>query len=100
MTLLLTIIAAIVTTIIWYKKADSKMMLGCLSLIYWGASIMWFIDAIYEFVEMGSEFFNQPISDVVNDLLLGICVVVLGLIIWLTVLFIKDPYGRIFKNRK
>jgi hypothetical protein len=99
MTLVLTVIAAIVTTIIWYFKADKKLMLGCLSLIYWGASIMWFVDAIYEYVEMGAEYFQQPYYEIFNSFLLGICVVVLGLIIWLAVLLIKDPYGKIFKNR-
>jgi EamA domain-containing membrane protein RarD len=100
MTLLLTIIAGIVTTIIWYKNEQSKLSLGTLSLMYWGASIMWFIDAIFEYAEMGAEYFNQPIADIFNDLLLGVCVVVLGLLIWLVVLLIKDPCNRIFKNRK
>jgi hypothetical protein len=99
MTLLLTVIAAIVVTVIWYLKSDKKLMLGYLSLIYWGASIMWFIDAIYEYAEIGAEYFQQPVSDIFNSFLLGICVVVLGLLIWLAVLLIKDPYGKIFKNR-
>jgi hypothetical protein len=100
MTLLLTVIAAIAVTLIWYLKADKKLMLGYLSLIYCGASIMWFVDAVYEYVEMGAEYFQQPSSEIFNSFLLGICVVVLGLIIWLAVLLIKDPYGKIFKNRK
>jgi hypothetical protein len=101
MTLVLTVIAAIITTIIWYKNSQSKMMIGTLSLMYWGASIMWLIDAIFEYAEMGAEeFFNQPMSSVLNDMLLGICVVVLGLLIWLVILLIKDPAGRIYKNKK
>lgn len=99
MTLLLTIIAAIVVTIIWYVKAEKKLMLGTLSLIYWGASIMWLIDAIYEYASMGAEYFQQSFSAVFNDFLLGLSVIVLGLIIWLVVLLIKDPYKKIFKNR-
>jgi hypothetical protein len=100
MILLLTTIAAVVTTIIWYKNEQSKLSLGTLSLMYWGASIMWFIDAIFEYAKEGAEYFNQPFADVFNDLLLGVCVVVLGLLIWLAIIIIKDPYGRIFKNRK
>jgi predicted secreted protein len=97
MTLLTTVFAAIICTIIWYKKApDSSMQLGTLCLMFWGASIMWFVDAIFEYIELGAEeYFSPAPEDMLNDLFLGLSVTALGLIIWLLVLFIKDPEGRV-----
>ncbi|MEE0530581.1 MAG: hypothetical protein UDG85_02170 [Anaerostipes hadrus] len=38
MTLLLSTIAAIICTILWYQHmTDDKMKIGTLALIYWGA---------------------------------------------------------------
>ena len=99
MTLLITVFAAIVSTIIWYKKApNNEMRLGVLSLMYWGASLMWLVDAIFEYAEAGAEFFTPAFEDMINDSYLGLCVVALGLIIWLIGLFIKDPKGIIKKS--
>ncbi len=98
MTLLTTVFAAIITTVIWYKKMpDNELRLGTLSLIYWGASIMWFVDAIFEYAELKAEYFTPAPADMLNDFFLGLSVVALGLIIWLIILFIKDPKG-IIKN--
>lgn len=94
MTLLITLFAAIISTVIWYRNApDKSMQLGTLCLMYWGASIMWLVDAIVEYSEIGAEFFNQDGADMLNDAYLGFSVVALGLIIWLVILFIKDPRG-------
>ena len=94
MTLLVTVFAAIICTLIWYNKApDRSMQLGTLCLMFWGASIMWFVDAVVEYSEIGAEFFMQDASDMLNDLYLGLSVVALGLIIWLAILLIKDPKG-------
>ena len=92
MTLVVTIIAALVATIIWYFNDNRyQYKLGMLSLIYWGASLMWFIDFVFEYAELKAEYFNQELVDIINDSLLGICVVALGLIAWVVVLLIKDP---------
>lgn len=94
MTLLIASFAAIITTVIWYKKApDSSMQLGTLCLMYWGATLMWLVDAIVEYSEMGAEFFEQAPADMLNDSFLGLSVVSLGLIIWLVILLVKDPRG-------
>ncbi len=51
MTLLTAVFAAIVTTILWYKTAPTgTMRLGTLCLMYWGALLMWFVDAIFEYL--------------------------------------------------
>ena len=94
MTLLTTVFAAVIATIVWYKKApDSSMKIGTLALMYWGASIMWLVDAIVEYSEVGADFFIQDGADMLNDLYLGLSVVALGLVIWLAILLIKDPRG-------
>ena len=99
MTLLITVFAAITATLIWYKKLpDNSMRYGTLALMYWGASLMWLVDAIFEYAELGAEFFTPEAADMLNDSYLGLCVVALGLIIWLVSLFIKDPKGIIRKT--
>lgn len=105
MTLLVTVFAAIISTIIWYKDAPkNEYRLGVLCLMFWGASIMWFVDAIFEYAELGAEFFTPEPLDMLNDFYLGISVVALGLIIWLAIFLIKDPKGVVksvlLKNNK
>ncbi len=96
MTLLTTVFAAIITTVIWYvKSADNDMMLGTLPLMFWGASLMWFIDAIFEYAELGAKYFTPAPMDMLNDFYLGISVVALGMIIWLVIVLIKDPKGTL-----
>ena len=94
MTLLITVFAAIISTIIWYRSsARDDMKLGVLSLMFWGASIMWFVDAIFEYAELQEKFFTPALRDMLNDTYLGFSVVALGLVIWLVVLLAKDPKG-------
>ncbi len=94
MTLLITVFAAIISTVVWYVS-DSDMKLGILSLMYWGASLMWLVDAIVGYIEIGAKYFTPAFSDMLNDAYLGLSVVALGLIIWLVTLLVKDPKGRI-----
>ena len=94
MTLLVSVFAALISTILWYKTAPKgEMMLGTLCLIYWGASLMWLVDAVVEYAEIGAQFFTPEPLDMLNDLYLGLSVVALGIIIWLVTLLIKDPKG-------
>lgn len=94
MTLLTTVFAAIICTVVWYcNGAKSQMYIGTLCLIYWGASLMWLVDAVFEYAEIGKKYFTPAPVDMLNDLYLGLSVVALGLIIWLAVLLIKDPKG-------
>ncbi|MDR0648367.1 MAG: hypothetical protein LBF92_03435 [Synergistaceae bacterium] len=96
MTLLTTVFAAIVCTIVWYKNMpDDKMKVGILCFMYWGASLMWLIDAIAEYLEVQAEYFNPDPLSMLNDLYLGLSVVALGLIIWLAILLVKDPKGAL-----
>ena len=96
MTLLVTVFAAVVCTAIWYRNApESKMQLGLLCWLYWGASLMWLVDAVFEYAELKADYFTPAPADMLNDLFLGLSVVALGLVIWIAVLLIKDPRGVI-----
>lgn len=105
MTLLTTVFAAIISTIVWYRTAPkSEMKIGILCWMYWGASLMWFVDAIFEYAELGAEYFVPAPVDMLNDFFLGLSVVALGLIIWLIILLVKDPKGvvrtALFQKKK
>ena len=52
MTLLITVFAAVVVTTLWYSRLGKEdYKLGTLALMYWGASLMWMVDAIFEYAE-------------------------------------------------
>ena len=94
MTLLVTVFAAVVCTAIWYRNApESKMQLGLLCWLFWGASLMWLVDAIFEYAELKAEYFTPAPADMLNDLFLGLSVVAMALVIWIVVLLVKDPRG-------
>jgi len=95
MTLLITVFAAVISTVLWYNRKDDTMKLGTLCFLYWGASIMWLVDAIFEYAELHEEYFTPALEDMVNDTFLGLSVVALGLVIWLVILLIKDPKGSV-----
>lgn len=99
MTLLITIIAAAVATIVWYVNENrDAYKLGTLSFIYWGASLMWLMDFVAEYKELGADYFAWEFSDILNDSLLGVAVVALGLVAWIIVILVKDPKG-VIKNK-
>lgn len=95
MTLLITVFAAIITTVKWYNRKDDTMQLGMLCFMFWGASLMWLGDAIFEFIELKAEYFTPAPADMLNDAFLGLSVVALALIIWLVRLLITDPKGSV-----
>lgn len=98
MTLLVTIFAAIFVTIKWYTRKDDDMKLEMLIFMYWGAALMWMIDAVFEFVELKAEFFSPAPMDMLNDAFLGLSVIALGLVVWIIRLLITDPKGVIRKS--
>ena len=96
MTLLVTLFAAIISTVIWYKNLpEDKMRISTLCFLYWGASLMWMVDAVFEYIELKAQYFTPAPMDMLNDLFLGLCVVALGMVIWVVSLVIKDPNGVI-----
>ena len=103
MTLLIMVFAAVIATVKWYNRKDDNMKLGILLFMYWGASIMWFVDAIFEYVELKAEYFTPALEDMVNDAFLGLAVVAVGLVIWVVRLLITDPKGSVraaLENKK
>lgn len=96
MTLLITILAAVIATIIWYRKApQDTMKISTLCFLFWGASLMWMVDAFYEFIELKAAFFTPSVEDMLNDTFLGLSIVTLGLMIWIVRLLVNDPQGKI-----
>lgn len=95
MTLLITVLAAVIATTVWYFTSPSNLKLGVLSWMYWGASLMWLADAIMEYIADGADYFTPAPEDMLNDAFLGFSAVTLGLIIWLAILLWNDPRGVI-----
>lgn len=104
MTLLISTCAAVICTIIWYTSEKARTCkIGTLTLMYWGASLMWLVDAAAEYLELKAEYFSPSSADMINDSFLGMSVVVLGLVIWCFILIVKDPahtISDILKNGK
>ncbi|SFI15785.1 hypothetical protein SAMN04487830_12625 [Pseudobutyrivibrio sp. OR37] len=98
MTLLITVIAAVISTAIWYNRKNDDMQLHVLMFMFWGASIMWFVDAIFEYAELRAEYFTPAIEDMINDTFLGFSVIALALVIWILFVLIKDPKGVVRKT--
>ena len=90
MWLIMTSLAAIITTAIWYVKApEDKYKLGLLSLIFWGATLMWLVDHVMAYLIEGGEFFEMNL----DATLLGLSVIIIGLLVWVAVLLVSDPKG-------
>ncbi|MCR4610389.1 MAG: hypothetical protein K5644_00670 [Lachnospiraceae bacterium] len=98
MTLLITVFAAVFATAKWYNRKNDDMKLGILCFMYWGASLMWLVDAIFEFVDLQAEYFTPAPVDMLNDAFLGLSVVALGLVIWIVRLLVTDPKGVLKKS--
>ncbi|MCR4590637.1 MAG: hypothetical protein K5668_07445 [Lachnospiraceae bacterium] len=95
MTLLITVFAAVIATVLWYNRKNNEMQLETLCFLFWGASIMWLVDALFEYAEAGMEYFTPAVEDMLNDSFLGLSVVALALVIWLVKLLITDPKGSV-----
>lgn len=95
MTLLLTVFAAVVATMLWYNRKDDTMHLGALCFMFWGASLMWLGDAIFEYAELGADYFTPALEDMLNDIFLGLSVIALALVVWTVIVLVKDSKGVI-----
>ncbi len=88
MWLLITALAALITSALWYVGAPTdKYKLGFLSLIYWGATLMWLVDHVMAYAQRGGRFFEMS-ADATG---LGLSVLILGLLVWLVRLLVGDP---------
>lgn len=94
MTLLIAVFAAVIATLAWYKSETARQLkVGVLCWMFWGASLMWLGDAIFEYMELHEEYFAPAAADMLNDMFLGLSVVALAMVIWIVVLLVKDPNG-------
>ena len=101
MTLLICVFAAIIATVKWYRRENNDMMLTPLVCMFWGASLMWLGDAVWEYAELHEKFFTPEPADMLNDAFLGLSVVAFALIVWLVILLIRDhPKGIVKKALK
>ena len=94
MCLILTALAAVVSTAVWYaSKTMRDMKISVLCWLFWGAAIMWFVDLVFEYAEEGAKVFEPAFADVLNDSLLGLAVITIALVIWTAVFLVCDPNG-------
>ena len=99
MTLLITVLAGVCTAaVLYFKDSTNRYHTGTLCLIYWGAGLMWAVDAVTEYLELGAAYFSQGAAVMLNDALLGLSVTALGLVIWLALLLMRDPKQVIRKS--
>lgn len=53
MTLLTAVFAAVTCTAIWYTSEKARTLkVGLLCWMFWGASLMWLVDALTEYSEL------------------------------------------------
>lgn len=101
MTLLITLAAAVISTVVWYTNENARALkCGILCYMFWGASLMWLVDAAVEYMEAGAEYFQPAAGDMLNDAFLGISVTILALVVWVVYVLIKDPKNTIKKLKQ
>ena len=99
MTLLITIFAAVISTAVWYSSEKARNMhIGMLLYMFWGASLMWLVDAVVEYIEVGAEYFTPDTQSMINDTFLGFSAVALALVVWCIKLLISDKNRVIAGN--
>ena len=92
MTLILTAAAAAIVTLIYFRDPASARArhLGGLALMYWGAALMWCVDGFAALAE-GEPFVELSDAAAMADVaLLGLCVIGLGIVVWLVASRIAD----------
>lgn len=93
MWLVLTALAALSVTALRYMAAPGdKYKLGFLSLVYWGATLMWLVEHVIAYAQGSGPFFEISVEAAG----LGLAVIALGLLMWLVRLLVGD-HGRIVR---
>lgn len=96
MTLLITVFAAVISSVLWYCSKNARVMkVGILCFLFWGASLMWLVDAVVEYITLQEAFFSPTAEEMLNDGFLGLSAVALAAVVWVAVLFLKDPKGTL-----
>lgn len=93
--LISTSLAAVVSTLIWYiRNPGDRYKLGLLSLIFWGAAVMIFIDHLVGYILERGEFLEMTGEAGV----IGLSLIVTALVIWVIALLLSDP-KKIWRKR-
>ena len=104
MTLLITVFAAVASTLVWFNSEKArKLGVGVLLYMFWGASLMWLVDSVVEYLEAGAEFFEPSVHDMINDAFLGFSVIALALTVWCIIILVKNRariINEFIKNSK
>ncbi|MFA6308874.1 MAG: hypothetical protein WC677_03910 [Clostridia bacterium] len=88
MFLIITGLAAVVSTIIWYVQAPKDTYkISTLCFIYWGATLMWLVDHVIANINEGGAFFEINL----DATMLGVTVFLIGLLAWMIMLLVNDP---------
>lgn len=99
MTLLITIFSAVISTAVWYSSERARALkCGTLCYMFWGASLMWLVDAVVEYLEVGAEYFSPAPADMLNDAFLGVSAVALALVVWVVILLAKNPKNILYSK--
>jgi len=98
MWLVMTTLAAVIATAIWYISDEAREIynIGFLNLILWGTAIMVFVDHVIGYLSEGGEF----IETTPDAMLLSIIMLIAAILIWEIVLLIKDPKGVLKSIKK
>ncbi|KXL52435.1 hypothetical protein CLNEO_21310 [Anaerotignum neopropionicum] len=88
---IITAVAAVLTTLFWYRLSEDKYQLSTLCFIYWGAALMWFVDHVIAFFMEGGEFFEITL----DATMLGLTVVLSGFFLWVLMLLVKARKGTL-----
>ena len=94
MWLISTLFAAILATALWYAL-PKVYRLELLSLIFWGAAIMWLVDHVMAYLAEGGPFFDISSEGIV----LALWIPIPALVVWEIVLLLTDPKG-VLKSRR
>jgi len=99
MWLIILAIAAVTSTALWYFKDNGKYGLEILSLIFWGATVMVFVDHAMGIVEdalAGHEVEFREVSP--SAVLLGGFLVGMGVALWEVYLLLKKPRRNVSRK--
>lgn len=87
MTLAITAVAAAVSVALWLRSARAReLRVGVLCYLFGGASLMWSVDVVAALAEGGPAALVPTPATALDDAVLGLAAVALGLGIWLVVL--------------
>ena len=92
MTLLTVVFAAIFCTVLWYRMApQDEMKVSVLCWIFWGASLMWLVDAVFAYMSRERRILPRT-AEMLNDWFLEFPWWP-GTVVWLVILLVRTQ-GR------